>query len=95
MGDNKPLARRELDNAVFEIDEQFALDHIEELVISVVLVPVILAFDDADAHHRLVDFAESLIEPLELTGIGERLLVDYLERRVQGVETGFVGIIGG
>ena len=43
------LARAKLDRLVFKIDQELTLDHEEELVLFVVLVPVVLTLDDAHA----------------------------------------------
>ncbi len=73
------------------IDQQLAVDHVKELVVVIVLVPVILAFDNAHAHHRVVHLAERLIEPFVVAGVGNRINVDDLQRPVQNVEAGFIG----
>ena len=57
FGYDKALPRSEIDDAVFQIDEQPSFHDIEELIVVIVLVPVVLAFDDTHAHDRIVDFA--------------------------------------
>src|ERR1700691_104866 len=47
-GHNETLPRSKLDHPVLQIDEQLALDHIKELVVLIVLVPVVFAFDNGD-----------------------------------------------
>src|SRR5580698_8369670 len=42
---NEALPRRKLDDAVFEVDQELALHHVKELVVFIVLVPVVFAFD--------------------------------------------------
>ena len=76
LGNDETLSRIELDGAVFKIDEQLALDDVEELVVRIVLVPVILTLDDAKADHGFVYLAERLVVPLEFAGIGKSLRVD-------------------
>ena len=78
--------------AVFKIDEKISLDYIEELIIGIMLVPVVFAFDDADAYYRIVDFAEGLVEPLEFAAVGQSFYVDDFERLVQDVEASFIRI---
>ena len=51
------LLRVELHPAAFELDYEFALDDVEELVLLVVLVPVEFALQHAHADHRVVDLA--------------------------------------
>ena len=52
---NESLTRRQFHRAALkptlDIDQQFALDHIEELIFHVVLVPVVFALDHAHANH--------------------------------------------
>src|SRR5579864_6069621 len=78
----------------FQVDQQLALNHIEELVVMIVLVPVILAFDHAQAHHRTVHLAKRLVVPLVRSRIGERLLIDQLQMFVQHIEASVIGILG-
>lgn len=63
---NESLARVKFDRFVFQIDQEPALDHVEELVLFVVLVPVVFTLDDANADDGAVDLAERLIEPFVL-----------------------------
>jgi hypothetical protein len=86
FGYDKALQWSEIDDAVFQIDEQPPFHDIEELIIVIVLVPVVLPFDDTHAHDRLVDFAQCLIEPLVFAGVGQGLYVDHFERLVQDVQ---------
>ena len=53
----------QLDGAVFEVDDESTLDHVEELVEVIVLVPVIFALDDAEPDDRVVHLAERLVVP--------------------------------
>jgi len=59
------LVRADGDRALvwLQIDRQLALDDEEELVLVVVLVPVEVALDDAQADHGVVDRDERLVEP--------------------------------
>ena len=47
LGNYEALSRLERDGTIFEVDKQLALDHVEELVVRVVLVPVVRTLDDA------------------------------------------------
>ena len=78
----------------FQIDEELAVDDIEKFVVVVVLVPVVLALDDAHANDRVVHFAKRLIEPFKVVGRGHLVDVDEFERAVEDVEAGFVGVGG-
>src|SRR5260370_28643144 len=49
LGNDKALTRCELDRFIFEIDQEFSIQREKELVDLVVLVPVIFAFQNADA----------------------------------------------
>jgi hypothetical protein len=53
---------------VLEVDEQPALEHEEELVLVVVLVPVEVALDDTQAHDGVVDLRQRLVEPRLMRG---------------------------
>ena len=50
-GNHEALPGIQLHGTVFEIDQQLTLDYVEELVIHIMLVPVILAFNNAQANH--------------------------------------------
>ena len=93
FGYDKALQWSEIDDAVFEIDEQPPLHHVEELIIIVVFVPMVFAFDDTDAHHRIIDLAQRLIEPLVFAAVGQRLYVDHLQRLVQEIQACLIRIV--
>ena len=92
FGNDKSLSGREVDRSLFQINQQPALDNIEKLVVIIVLVPMILALDHANANDRRVDLAERLIEP-RLTGVRKRFLIDHLQRSVQNIKSRIVGEI--
>jgi hypothetical protein len=46
LGNDKSLSWIELDGLVFQVNEQLAVDDVEELIIGIVLVPVILTLED-------------------------------------------------
>jgi hypothetical protein len=49
-----------------QVDKQLSLDHVEKLVVIVVLVTVILALNYAPANHRFVHLAKRLVMSLKL-----------------------------
>ena len=50
LGNDEALSRIEGHCTILEIDEQLAVNHVEELIVCVMLVPVVRTFDDAQAH---------------------------------------------
>lgn len=48
MRNYETLPGLELHRSVFKVDQQFALDHIKEFVVIIMLVPVIFALNDPD-----------------------------------------------
>ena len=50
LRNDEALARAEFYGSTFKIDEQAAFDDIEEFVIGVVMVPMVLALDNAEAN---------------------------------------------
>jgi len=91
FGDYDSLPRTELEGAIFQIDEQTSFDDVEELIFFLVLVPVVFAFDDSQAHNGIVHFTQRLVKPLVCAGIGDSLFVDDLQRGEENVQPGFVG----
>ena len=83
---NETLLRKQLDGPILELDHEAAGHDVEELVEVVVFVPVLLAFDHAEAHHRLVDLAEGLVVPRHIAGIDQHRYIDDLERAESNVE---------
>lgn len=92
LGDDDALARPEGDRAALEVDMKEAFDDVEEFVVRIVLVPVVFALDDADAHDGVVDEAQRLVEPLVRDRVGEGLFVDQLKRREPDVEPRDIGV---
>ena len=78
--DCETLLGHELDGAVFEVDQEAAVDDVEEFVFVIVFVPVKFALHDAEADHAVIHSAESLVVPLVLASFDERLEIDELER---------------
>ena len=62
------LGSRVTVSRVLDVDQQPALEHEEELVLVVVLVPVEVAFDDPQAHDGVVDLGQRLVEPRLVRG---------------------------
>ena len=64
LGTVKRLLRTEHDGLpVLQVDVELAFEHEQELVGVVVLVPVELTLDHAEADHRVVDRGQRLVEP--------------------------------
>src|SRR6266567_4591174 len=80
------LPRPELDRPPLEIDDPSSLDHVEELVLVVVLVPVEFTLHHAEAHDAVVHATERLVVPAVPAAI------DELERSEQRVEMDGVGL---
>src|SRR3989475_3421575 len=89
---DEALARRELDRAALEIDDEAPRDDVEELVFGVVLVPVVLPLHHTKPHDGVVDLAQRLVVPGMGARIDQRLDVDELERPVAHVEVSVVGM---
>src|SRR5439155_5718110 len=89
---DEALARRELDRAALQVDDEPPRDDVEELVLVVVLVPVVFPLHHTESHHGVVDLAERLGVPGMGAGVEQRLDVDELERPVADVEVSIVGI---
>src|SRR5579872_4489610 len=51
---DEALTGKELDRALFEIDDEASAEHEEELVVVIMLVPMILALQDAEPDHGIV-----------------------------------------
>jgi hypothetical protein len=71
LGNDETLPGVEFDGTVFKIDEQMALDYVEEFVVHIMLVPVILTLHNAQANNRIVNLAKRLVVPLEFAGVGK------------------------
>src|SRR3954451_16050583 len=82
LRNHKSLTRRKRHSAIFEINEQLALNDIKEFIVLLVLMPVILALDDAEANHRVVHLTKGLVKPLILTSLGDGFLINDFQRSV-------------
>jgi hypothetical protein len=74
---DKPLSWLQINGPVFKIDDEVAVEHEEELVVALMLVPVILALHDAETSYRLVDLAQSLVVPLVRARFHEGRHIDH------------------
>src|SRR3981081_1117142 len=83
---NEPLARRKIDRAIFEVDEQTPVNHVKEFIEFFVLVPVIFALHDTKPDHRVVHLAERLIPPFFSAFIGELADIDDLQWLMENIE---------
>src|SRR5215469_18114413 len=79
---------------VDEVDVKLSFDDVEELVLVLMFVPVVVAFDDAEADDGVVYVAEGFVVP-GLYGVGGELFFDQLEGFIFGFEDGGVGGVGG
>lgn len=93
LWNNEPFARVQCFDSTgravgrgLQIDEQPALDDVEEFVIIGMLVPMVLAFDDAESNDGIVHANERLVVPRVPDGIDDGIQRDLLERRAQNIE---------
>jgi hypothetical protein len=74
-----------------KVEEQFAFDDLEVLIFAVMLVPVELAFEDAETDDAVVDARKGLVPPLAWGVFGEQAGIDGGERREGDVGVDVVG----
>src|SRR4029453_12226451 len=86
FGNRKPLSGCELDRPAFQVNYEAPLDHVEELILLVVLMPVELALHDAEPYDGLVHSTQRLVIPRVLAGIDECLNVNELQGSVPLVQ---------
>lgn len=75
----------------FQVDQQPTVDDIEEFVVARVLVPMVLALDDAESNDRIVHSNERLIVPRVTHRADDGIERNRLEGRTQDIEMRFVG----
>ncbi len=92
FGNDESFSRLKLYAPAFQVDDQPAVDHIEEFILVIMFVPMIFALDHTDPHHGRIDLAESLVEPRDMR-VRKLLLVDELQGAVQNIESRVVGEI--
>jgi hypothetical protein len=93
LGNDKALSWIERYRLVLQVNEQLAVDNVEELIIGVVFVPVILTFKDAKPNDGFIHLAERLVIPLELASIGKSLGIDNFQGFVENIQAGFVSVL--
>ncbi len=91
---HKALPRLQLDNPIFKVDDEPAIQNEEELVIVVMFVPMILALHYTEPNHGIVDLAKRLVVPAIRSGGHQRGHVDRAQRRKLDVEIGCVRVAG-
>src|SRR5262245_61999210 len=79
--DHDPLLREQFVRPPLEVEQQPALEHEEELVLAVVLVPVELALEDAEPSDAVIHETERLVPPPVGARLRERADVEGRERR--------------
>src|SRR5262245_22241169 len=82
----EPLSRCELDRPAFQVNYEAALDHVEELILLVVLMPVKLALHHAEPNDAVVHSAQRLVIPRVLAGIDECLNVNEFQGSIPRVQ---------
>ena len=86
FGYDKPLSRRQLNDSIFEINQELAFDNIKKFVDVRVRMPMIFTFDDAEPDNRVVNLGQGLVPPFVGAGIDELLHIHDLQRFMQDVE---------
>src|SRR5262245_46106017 len=82
LGHRESLLGIELHGAPLQIDDEFALDDIEEFIFLVVLVPVKFTLYHAEANDAIIHLAECLVKPLVFRFLLQSSNIDQL----QGIE---------
>lgn len=93
LGNDKSLSWIERDGLVLQINQKLTFDHVEELIVAIVLVPVVLTFKDAKPNHGFIYLAKRLVIPFELASVGKRLGIDNFQWFVENIQAGFVRIL--
>jgi hypothetical protein len=63
---------------LLQINQKLALQHEEELVLFLVLVPVEFSLHDAEANHAVVHLSKGLVVPLLFAGSNEARYINQL-----------------
>ena len=74
------LLRTQLDGSTLEIDDELSFNHVKELVLIVMLVPMEITVQHAKPDNAIIDLAQGLVEPLVFGLVLKRLHIDELER---------------
>ena len=86
FGNDESLSGFKFYGPAVEVDDQPAIDNIEEFILVIMFVPMIFALDHTDPHHGRIDLAKGLVKPRDMC-ISELLLVDELQGSVQNIES--------
>ena len=62
FGNDQPLAGAEFEALVLQIDTEFALQDVEELIVFLMFVPVVFSLYHSQANHGIVNLTEGLVE---------------------------------
>src|SRR5258708_15886943 len=92
LGHDESLSRRELYGPAFEIDDEATVEHHEEFIVFVVLVPVVFTLQHAQPDDGVVHFAERLVVPAVGARLDQRRNIDQAQFRESNVEVRGVGI---
>ena len=84
--DGVALMDSERDCLAFQINQKLSLQHEEEFILLVVLVPVKLALHDAETNDAIVHLAKSLVVPLVIAGGDETGHVYQFEKSELGIQ---------
>ena len=79
FGNDEALPGVESYQAIFEIDQELALDYVKKLVVLVMFVPMVFTLNNAEANDGVIHLTERLVEPLVNACVGEGFLVDDLQ----------------
>jgi len=60
---DEAVTRAELNAPILKVDQEAALDYIEELVLVIVLMPVVFALHDSKPYHGVVHCTKGLVVP--------------------------------
>ena len=80
FGHDETLPRGNIDNAIFEIDQEMSVENKKEFIDVSVFVPVIFALNHGQPDDSIVYLAKRLIVPLVGARLYKRWDVDNIER---------------
>src|SRR2546427_234261 len=73
---HETLPRSKINDLVFKIDQEMAVENEEEFVDVIMLVPVVFALQNAEPHDRVVHLTKSLVVPFVRARIDQLLNID-------------------
>ena len=88
---DETLPRRKLNDAIFEVDQEPAIEHEEKFIDIVMLMPVIFTLNYRHPDDCVVHFAERLVIPFVGAVIGQLLHINQFKRAMQDVQVSLVG----